>query len=235
MTVPRREWLSEAMLLALLPAWAYLAASAFERGYCSVFGVPEQLISIQLDTVLLVGGAAVVLVAWALFAAGMIRSLLVEYRENKTWLTRALTILMAAGAVWTLGKSFALSSGWRLASLIGLLALLLVFWWHGPPTLRKFKPSPWVLYGGALVTLLVMWWFGTAVARSQGTFLVYERDEELVLLRAYGQRGVCIRIERTSRSIQAYAILPLDGEQVVGFRVEKLGPLRLAQSSLNDP
>src|SRR5437870_11633855 len=51
----RRAWLTDSVLLAVIPAMAYVLAFAFEYGYYFAYGFPQELISIDLNRVFVSG------------------------------------------------------------------------------------------------------------------------------------------------------------------------------------
>src|SRR5207244_11413753 len=51
----RRAWLTDSVLLAVIPAMAYVLAFAFEYGYYFAYGFPQELISIDLNRVFVAG------------------------------------------------------------------------------------------------------------------------------------------------------------------------------------
>lgn len=51
-----RPTLSNGMLLVLIPLFGYLAAFAYNRAYVQVFGIPPELISFDVNTLIVTGG-----------------------------------------------------------------------------------------------------------------------------------------------------------------------------------
>jgi hypothetical protein len=53
----RADRISEGVLIVLVTAWAYLTAFAYEAGYLRYFGVPLELIEVNLRGLLLASAA----------------------------------------------------------------------------------------------------------------------------------------------------------------------------------
>ena len=65
----RIAWLSEGLLIAVLPVSAYLLTFTFESAYCSYFSIPLELISLSMTTILNACLSTAVLVVTFFFIA----------------------------------------------------------------------------------------------------------------------------------------------------------------------
>lgn len=88
------SWFTEAAIIALAAPWAYLATWAYERGYARWFGVPDDLVRVELNLVILVGGSLLFLVPLIALVADGMTNVFTQFRKGKSWVGRALSLTL---------------------------------------------------------------------------------------------------------------------------------------------
>ena len=250
----RRAWLTDSVLLAVIPAMAYVLAFAFEYGYYFAYGFPQELISIDLNRVFVAGviflGGVLLLLVPATAVLAVLPS------------EHPLTPAIAQAATFVLAYLVFLVYYWRFDMVAWFLGLLLL--WHlgykfGLPLLtqrgvhgfiQKFRrhaqrqqerttvfrmalrmlgPTQGAIVVYFFVALVLAVSFGWSLAREQVYYFVVPGQPERVVLRIYGDSIILAPFDRHTRQIlPEYTVL----RRTIGaitLREERIGPLTVAR------
>ncbi len=133
--------LSESILIAALPVFAYLFTYVYQAGYFGAFELPLQLISVTMIDVFNIGGKIVLVVAALfLFINGILKTISsnkgkinssIEYR---VYVMIIITILMIPAFILT-------ESSWKWIYFTGLISMFLLILFAPPLFTKKFTGS----------------------------------------------------------------------------------------------
>lgn len=249
---PRRTWVTDSVLLAAVPAMAYVLAFAFEYGYYFAYGFPQELISVDLNRVFVAGAVFLAGILLLLVPASIVLALLPS--------DYPLAPAIAQAATFTLAYLVFLVYYWRfdvIAWILGLLLLWYLGYKFGLPltqrgvhgylqkyhkfeqtrqgrttlfrtALRVLSPiqSTIVIYFFVAIVLAIS--FGWSLAREQEHYFVVPGSPERVVLRIYGDSIILAPFDRHTRTILPEYTVVRRTVGAITLRVERVGPLTLA-------
>ena len=250
-----KKWISEGIIIATSPIVAYLFTYEYEAGFCNVFGIPVQFISIDLATTFFV-----ILGLYTLFFNMLLfGNLIFMFLDKSHPIYRRLTITLVFFLLFFLAPIYLYGIHmWRewiwFACIFGFLALLLFVFplltqRHKGSFIDKLQAQAEVdrqpvtildylflslglkvtlIISSLLIGLLLSGLMGRASAIKQNEFLVTSSSPELVVLRIYKDKLICAPFERTTKKIQkSFIILKAGDDPKLMLRSEKVGPLTL--------
>jgi hypothetical protein len=216
---------TDATLVAAVPAAAAAVAYSYELGQCAVFGVPSDLIALEWIQILVVAVPIIALAAAARWGA-------------RAGATKGRGPLITPAAALLSLPSF-IEGKYKTALLYWITALT----WDAVTLYnrrrRRSHPTDVSMSlnvsspGWALIVELALWvviaaphgyWLGKAFARKQVEFHQVRGDPALVVLKIYGGRVIASPLDRAKQKLRNdVRILPLDA----GVTLERhaIGPL----------
>lgn len=255
MTPPeeKRSWLTAGIVLAALPVMAYALAFGFEYGYYFAYGFPSELISIDLNRLLIAG---LIIVAWLLLLlipTTVVLAILPSAHPLTPAIAQAVTFILAYffflsffGQLGTFGWIFGLLLLWYL---IYKFALPLVTqrsvrgyvhkFRHREQarqaqatmfrtTLRTLGPTPGMVLVYFFIAFVLSVTFGWYLATAREFYFVVQDPPERVVLRIYGDSMILARLDRPGRQIvREYTVLRRMANPII-LREERIGPLTVA-------
>lgn len=251
-----RNWQTIALLFGLAAPIGYAAAYLREWGFCSVFGIPVEFIQLNITTVLIAitsGVGVLFLLFWFadLFYILSQQNKLKNFGPVRRRLFFDLLVIIILG--FLLALFHPLIDAWPL--LVYFLVVLIFIQFVMPLiTQRKIKgyickletqdrierETPVLLdylikrAGIAIISLgivvllflSVMYLVGHNTATTQTDFLVPSTNEDLVVLRIYGDNLICAPYDMETREVyRTFTVIKLDDEPRPQLYLVRLGPL----------
>lgn len=251
-----RNWQTAAVLFGLAAPIGYAAAYLREWGFCSVFGIPIEFIQLNITTVLIAitsGVGVLFLLFWFadLFYTFSQQRKLKNFGPIRRRLSFDLLVLSFFGCFLALFPP--LIDGWPL--LVYFLVILIFIQFVMPlitqrkitgyiskletqdrvereaPVLLDYfikRAGITIISLGILVLLFlsVMFVVGYNTAVRQTDFLVPSTNEDLVVLRIYGENLICAQYDIETREVyKTFIVIKLDDEPRPQLRLVRLGPL----------
>jgi hypothetical protein len=250
------RWYSEGIIIAATPFAAYTIAFVYHAGYAKFFGIPTELIYLDLKMVL-IAGFPLVLVAsllfgisfgfWGFWPEGK-RHHPIYRRAQMVFPGFALLIVLIAihGPEW---------HAW-LGALLAVVAILVLSFLGPLLTQRGKKPFvqkmadhdaaqrhdsilEFYLQGGLRTSLLALVWLAIASqiaydigafrAQNQVQFFVRSTSPETVVLAIYGDNLVAAPFDRVKKTVEkGIVVLRVTDTPNVAMRLEQVGPLHHA-------
>ena len=246
---------TEGVLLAALPAFAYLVAYAYQAGFLSRYGVPREAARIAFGEVLVAGGA-VGLVGF-LFAPTL--QLVIQARKKDSALWRelaALAVVWGLVGVTATAYEFRHVREWRAALLVATfitgiqLGLPLVFHRNVTGYANKlaaararedgvqtpfewmasfFTPRSRLVLMTAGLIVLVANTLGDAAALTRRQYTVTNEAPPRAIVRIYGGHAVLVDMDRQGRRLGPhYWVVPLSDLNRTPLKTERLERYRLS-------
>lgn len=234
------KWLTEGLTLAAIPVFAHIVAFIYEVGYCNVFGLPIELIQVDIHRVLIVLGA-IGSIALILFNAAHFAYM--TFSGGPPWLRISIarlvpTFLILAFAALAFGFSH-----WKEWMILIILFITQLFFEFVFPLITQRKTKGYVNKLGAqddmeiandmktipkelvkkeggrsmlqvllvlICSFIVSHMAGRAEALRQTDFFVVE-SSDWTALRFYGDRIICVRVDPKQKSFgKEIRILQMD-------------------------
>ena len=205
----KKTWLSEGILVASVPVYAYILMLSFVIGYCDFFQIPVSFVSLNLPTMLWIGLRLEVGLFFMLFITAPAYWLLRSY-DHKT----ANTILILLPYFGLLLLQIALRLPWRdwrwsLVVLATYIPFVFFFHFFNPPPVLRISPYslnvlrraslvlPWLMMSVSVAMNL-----GRAVATTQRDYLVPASAPTTVVLSTFGETLVVAPFDRSTKEIE---------------------------------
>lgn len=254
--VGKHSFLTGTVLVAATSSFAYGIAFVYEKGFCDFFSIPTSLIAVDITTVLvaaatLLGGAFTLLIyasAIFTFLSGVPKPISRSLRRLSPLLVLVLVYLalMKPAGTELLVVVVVTVLFLGLEFLFPLIAQTKTKGYMAKLNAQDEVDSKvntlfdWLakVFGASilLILLLPMVFFlagisGEARAKFQEEYYVLESDPGLVVLKIYGDRLVCARLQQETKEVQpVFTVLNLtDSNQIhpIQLRLAKIGPLKL--------
>jgi hypothetical protein len=224
--------LSEGLVVAAVPAYGYLLAYLYRRGFADELRIPLEFIRVELSDVLVmtVGGLAIgTFLLPFLHIAISIPEVLPNDRRWRLAYCLGLIWLVISGVQFVIYRNH-LERVWSSAIWIGVIALSALWsaWSGPPPTIGIFRIGERVAAKATMVSALVLLMAainvhaaGAARALDQRQYLVLPSTDEAVLA-IYGQTAV-LAPHSDSQLRDRFRLV-----DVTGLELERreIGPLR---------
>jgi hypothetical protein len=229
------------LFLAFISAASYLLAFYFEKGYFDAFGIPSDLIDVQLNTVLLFVAISIGLLTFLFPMLNLLIIVLSNYVHPA--LARAvlpiacvfLLILIliyiqfpvSSWAIW-----IALLVFFSFLQLVfplltqrntrGYYAKLIAQEEHESKitSLSNISKDPHVgtmmlFVGLVLIGTSIAWFIGQSQAINKTSYLSLASDPDMLVVRAYSDRVILVRFdEKTDAWLSEFEILPTDSSGI---------------------
>jgi hypothetical protein len=249
------SWIPEVSgtFVTIVTAGAYAMAFAFEAGKAGAFGIPLEMVDLQLMPALF---STLIAMVGVLSAIQLVEVLIpltrskVDDHPAMPALRFSLIIFIISAVFWNVGRPV---PWWLIWLYLGLnaVALLLHFlllalqlgidprlWKErqhqltpapGPelPFTDSFSENPRIALAFicASVAILLSITAGNGSGRRERDFFITNQQPETIILRIYGERAVAAEFLRTEKRITAvYRILRLDDPSLT-LRLERVGPI----------
>ncbi len=258
---PRINWLSEGIIIPVVPILAYLFAYIFEYRYAKYFEIPTYFISVDINTFFTLAGylylALIILFNLMLIVFPHIKNLPPKIAEGikRLFPTLFFTIITIAlfRKQWKEWIGFIIP----LAILFFAMYILPLLGKKGKTYVEKVTEAAnrvdnefdffldpilggmrnkinkfglniilFIIWGGVLCSIL-----GKAEAVNQKSFLVTQNPKELVALRHYNNKFICLPFDREKHSVKPeYYIFESTIVGKDGLKLEDVGPLHLQKN-----
>ncbi len=248
-----RPFLLSGFGVAVLSGMAYLMSYLYEVGYAGFFGIPERMIKLDLISVCFSVGA----IFASLFILFFAINLVYMWRPVRPGpLGRCFFRLSPILIVVAICRFF--TEDWLLfISPVGTFMIVLIFIEFVFPLFQRGKTyrekleaqeevernvqtipdlmmrSP----GGrtALISILLIlyllsmpWLIGYSQASKRGNFLMISGEDDIVVLRMYGDRLICAPLDRVDRTVHRSILIMVNSPgKPLRLDWEKVGPLKL--------
>lgn len=258
------SWLTDSVLLAVLPVLAYLISFQYESGYASAFYIPIELISINLTSIFISLGFLLLFV----FYSSQIISVIQIVFMNKLnrilkWMIICFTVLFALAPIL-----FDFRYVWKEFTIISSVIIIVVFLNFGVPLFTQRGKGPYIeklraeyatdsevktvydrfldgLFGIAgpkvyfamifliILIIVIMPLAGFFRARTARDFYTINKNQDLVVLRIYGDNLICAPINKEKKEVTAGIIIVKFSDESKGvLRLEKVGPLHSRKTDI---
>ena len=256
-SVQSTRWrLSEAALLAVIPAYAFYLAFRYETGIADYYGYPNYLIAVSLENVFIAFGAVLLFAIFLFFVVNFIFSVVAEEnQENLVYFAPLIVSVLIVLSDIILRKRELI----EFAILNGFVFLFCLFIYLPPLFSRKKyggyfaslkasedaedvvkrrsiigKISLRVGYHSFLAIIILLFFMpglassvGHRDARLKSSYLVFEKDKEFVVLKTYGETMICAPFNRKEKTFdQTFFLRPLTSNPEIAFNAERVGPLK---------
>jgi hypothetical protein len=226
-----KSWLTEGVILAAAPVFGYLLVFAYEAGFCSIFGIPPEFIS--LNTVTVIIAALGIAVTFALlFALSTFETTVLGYFYKRipflflSALRKTVSTLLIGGMILYMIK--APTKHWLFLFLLVLVNFIVgiavpyitIRRQEGHCNVSKIyernikenaKTFENYLRQSVVMTIILVLMFiallflsfstGQIKAKSQDKFLIVHSVPETVVLRIYGDNLICAPFERGRKQV----------------------------------
>lgn len=226
------SWLTEGILIASVPVYAYILMLSFVIGYCDFFQIPVSFASLNLLTMLWIGLrlaiGLIILFFFTAFVYGFLKVL-----HNK--ITEAVLLLVAYAGLLVLEIDLRLpwrDWRWTLALLAFYLTNMIIFSFLPLPRLyisppvsnmlrRAFFVFPWLT-----ISVSVAMDMGRAVATNQRDYLVPASAPTTVVLSYFGEKLVVAPFDRSTKEVEpSFWVIKIGEDPKLLLRWESVGPL----------
>lgn len=252
---------TEGILLAILPVAAYSLAFAFEAGYFNYFGIPMNLVQINLKIVLIV----IASISGALFTIFMFANVISIFWPTHSALQikfiRLFIVIMPY--LWKFLVYGRMIRYWEIA--VGFIGFTVFYEFVWPMFQFRNKKSyldklseneisenkerskhligrlfnSLGTFGSAFVIALLLGSFmsydaGEAKATTQKEYLTVGESSNIVVLRVYDDMVICAPFNRDAKEIASKFIFrKLGDDPKLMYVRENIGPLKLADYNKN--
>ncbi len=248
--------ISDSIIIAATAPIAFLFAFVFEVGYCSVFQIPLEFISVSLTNVFFAGASFILIGIFLVILIDLI-SMILTNRE--TPLNRAILTLIPFFLATIAFIFYAIGTPIS-SSLLGIAIgwLVIIFLQFIFPLItqrdkqgynnklaeqarieatgvlgdlaRRFR-GPYLLIYYLTIALYITYFAGQSIAYRQREFLVTTTPPELVVLRVYGNRIIAAPFDSTTSEVKPeFTIMNLDEPDTLVLKLVSLGPLSGAEN-----
>jgi len=252
----KQGWITEGLVLALIPVLGYFFAFQYEAGYASYFKYPKELIDIGLPQIVI---ATITLWTGAIMIFMFIESITMTIPKAHRGLSDSLIKFLPLAGFF-IGSL--LVYGWDRAwpfllvfFLIGIPEFILPLLtqkdrktysekieadWDSEWRLREAKNVlSWrllkmighkniILVINIFIVAQLVQTAGEVVASRQIRFFTMSSAAEKVVLRIYNDKLICADFDRKTKTVKSgVAILKPDGSNVTSLKLEMLGPLKM--------
>lgn len=244
------------LLLTALPAYGYLAAYSYEKGYLRSYGIPEFLITLNIENILL---ATVTLLSIFFLALGGIEFFhlaLQDLRSKGSILFKIPSLLLVPliilALLYIIFPEYFRSR--NDAMLVSLIVFILTFFAlvslrnnypkisskiHAQKEInksvvdvlmaKKFMPPILIMAIAAIVIAMISETLGVSTAKRQETYIAFSQgDKEYALLRTNAGQALAVEINKKQNKLtNSYMLFPID--KPVLTRHKKLHPITVPE------
>jgi len=234
------KWLTEAVILAIIPLAGFIIAYFYERGFSSVYSFPPSMIVIDIKSSFLPIFSTIVIL---FFIYIYIFKFSIDIYVNEAIYNLYIAILISILLMLIL-KSFFLFKALIIAKPVKMTSLIyfsiclislpfLIF--ERKKEKRKTRDLAHqkvhlfkMLILQILLIIIFVNCLGVFIARIKVNYLTFKlnHDEELVLLKKYGEVLICAPFLRNSKKVyKSFYFIEISNSDRIKFKFEKVGPL----------
>jgi hypothetical protein len=221
----KKSIITEGVVLATVPIIAYYSAYQYEVGYYRAFGAPENLISVDISTLIAFGSGALGIIYFLYVITDALWPSRLDKLSEMPWRKTFLYLLLTFICWWILLYHI-FESGWVKSLLIPAYFVLLLFFYR---LFGKSNAYPkWILVLLILVSLLetISQGIGGHNARTQRRFTVIESETNTFVIRKLGDNFLCSTYDPCSRTyVKHFQLIPIKDEGL-SLEYKDIGPLR---------
>lgn len=251
-----RNWITDGIIIALVPFLGYLFAFQYESGYAIYFNFPQELISIGLPQIIMTLSILTVVIMLLFFIVEML-SMIVP--GNKRALYRNVINILPI-TCYSIGYLFAY--GFKKAAVFIFLFVIFGFERFVLPLfvyrdkkdynskiqadedatwkfreernalsvriLRIFGQKEFMIILNLVLCVYFTQMVGEIIASEKNQFIVSSNDPQKVIVRIYGDNAICASFDRKANIIKKdISIYKLASPEVQNMKFEKIEPLRV--------
>jgi len=252
----RGFWIWQGIIVAASPVIGYGLAFLYELGFCVVFKIPKEFITLNLTTVFVAAGSLLGIV-WLLYWFAEIFLMLIPrkhplFRELILLLTVLLLLLGFLILWWGLWERVISVALFPLSFILMLFVFPLITQRGKGSYIDKLQAqrkheleTPMVIFDSAvrflgrrislfiivvIVLLLFSYSAGDAKALKQDKFLVPSTYPQSVVLRIYGENMICAPFDAEDKKIETkFFVIRMTDEPRPTLQLQKVGPLRVKE------
>lgn len=232
----KKSILTEGVALAAIPVIAYYCAYQYEVGYFRVFSAPEDLISVDIMTLILF--ASVFLGMGIIFLYNFLEPLRFVRPDKLLAMPRKHALLGLVLLFFSLWNFSAVLHQFRWLSalvfpviVVGQLLFAIALEWSNRSEMKDQKKSypsypQWLLVGSLLYTFSTFLCqdIGQHSAETQKRFTIIKGTENTLVIRKVGDHLLCATYDSTSHTFsRSTRLIPMDKELNLEYR--DIGPL----------
>lgn len=247
---------SEGFIVAAISVTAYLFTFVYEAGFAKVFGIPLSFVTVGLTDVFIAGGS-LLLAGLLVLTVGNLAFMVSAKFGGPIWrrIVSLTPMFLCSIALFFFVAGTRLQEA--LTGLIGAWLMILLFEFGFPLLTQRHKNGyreklraqdkldartmdvPGYLakrLGSRLysiiytlmLTLFVIYYAGQSAALRQSRFLVASTSPEMVVLRVYGDKIICVPFNRDTRQVeQSFVVLRMAQDPDLMLRPEDIGPFNV--------
>lgn len=253
---PARWKLSEAALLAAIPAYGYFLAFRYETGFATYYGYPDSLVVVSLEKVFAASLAMIIFLASLLIIANSISMMLSKENEDKVYYftTLIISVVLALSHIMlrfpTITEFLMRNAGpilfcafvyghplFSMKKHGGYFASLKAGEDASDESKRRSLIGRFSLrfsYQGFLALVMAIFFMpliasdvGHRDAQQRSSYLVFERAREFVVLRIYGETMIYAPLNRNEKSFdRTFFLRPVVDKPKMAFSTERIGRLK---------
>jgi hypothetical protein len=250
---PTRSWLSDAAVIAGVPAFISILSYSYEFGYASWFAIPWQLVSVTWTTafevckflaflvfiwflvaqpILLVmkdRRVAVTALFWVSYILFFTAMLILDHKQRLMWSTFVALSFLGALIHFLWPILFYRTKGTNYSEWLRAFQVAESRGGRPYEDFRNWIAASPLFFVGTLLFfgISLSGAYGTYVASHKADFYVVPSSPESVLLTIYGDTVVAARFERKTNTFQRdFIIMKVSGSSPLNLRMETVGPLR---------
>lgn len=247
-------WIWQGIVVAASPVIGYGLAFLYELGFCGVFKIPTEFITLDLTSVFIAAGSLVGIL-WILY--GIVDLFLILAPPRQSPLFRELASLLAISLL-PLGLLLLWWGLWeRLIWVACVFLIFVLFQFVFPLLTQRGKGSymeklqaqrkrdsedmgvvehlmliierrVFLTILAVIILLLLSYIAGETKAVKQDEFLVPSTYPQAVVLRIYGENMICAPFDSEEKEIQkSFFIIRMTDEPRPILQLQKIGPLRV--------
>lgn len=245
-----KSWLFEGIVIAAIPSFGYFIAFLYELGFCNVFNIPIQFISLNLTVIFIAVGALIVLLTGLFLIVNWIYLIIAPYykKDNPIWNTLLISfpvLILLLGYIllyWSLWKE------WLFAFIVFLFFIFLDFVF---PLITQRKKGTYIeklkaqeefdseekdlftlirqRFGRTALLIIIGFFYislfaystGQATALRQHEFLITNTIPTKIVLRVYNEKMILVPFDEETKEITEDSSLTLS--------LREIGPLKISE------
>lgn len=244
----RKTGVDTGLLVFYLTALAYVAAFGYEAGYLSYFGLPPDLVVVDLKQLLLAFGLIAALVGTLWIGSDVAADMWSQLQAPKVWgrlLSRMSTVCLIIFVAWLTEQRWYYALAILFPVVVNIFAEFVMPLFDRNDGTYPFRVERWMKHADALegkglraamsrfgpvsvnavvyavLTFMVGGLLGVLVARFQDVFLVSTEDPPCIVIRTGPSGFLCQAFDRRSHVLKPqYRFI---SEEEADFTAEKLG------------
>lgn len=214
-----KKWgLSEGIVLALSPIVAYFLAYQYEIGYFSFFGVPTELVTVDISTLLVIGSASVFFLTYLFQLGDVLIDMTPEKLLKLTGKVRPFILLLLGFLFMWIVFVFFSNFRWRKSIVVPAWVTLLFLMQYLSARYCKNRAIPdkvFTLLVIAIIGVGLFRYIGKWNAENQRSFAVLPDQPGAFVIRKMGDGLLLGKYDEKSRTtFKTFQILSFSGQPI---------------------